>query len=175
MERRGRYLIDAPLQLSIAAPLLGIPLIVGIAYVAAVYWLPGETALNAMTVEETRRLSLQASVVYFGIAVVGLGAFAVYLTHRIVGPAQVIERAVRALVRGDYEQRVELRPGDHLTTLAAAVAELREHLLEQEESRRRLVEQLASRLAQHDAQAARELLSKLEPALPASAVKDVEG
>jgi prepilin-type N-terminal cleavage/methylation domain-containing protein len=159
--KRRRYFIDARLQLSLALPLLGVLAIVALAYAAAIYLLPGKMALETMTAEETRALFLRANLVYFAIAAVLLGAVAIFLAHRIAGPAQVIEAALRGLLRGRYDQRLALRPGDSLTSLAAAVNELRAQLRERDERQERLLRELEACLAANDLAAARALLAEL--------------
>ena len=114
-----------------------------------------------MTADETRSLFMRANIIYFGIAAAGVGAAAVYLTHRIAGPLVVIERALQAMQRGDYSQRLSLRPRDFLHSLVAAVAELRSRLAEEAEQRRRLVEEVAERLDANDWAEARKLLVQL--------------
>ncbi len=162
--KRQRYLIEARTQLAVALPLLAIPLVVALAYALAVYVLPGEAALSALTPEEARNISFRASVVYLGFGAVAMAAAAVFLTHRFVGPAWVIERAIRGMSAGEYDQRVSLRPRDHLQSLASALMDLRDQLREQDERRRQLVRELASRLDEEDVKGARDLLIQL--ALP---------
>ena len=159
--KRERYFIDARLQLAVALPLLAVLGVVALAYAAAIYVLPGVGALKGMTAAETRSLFLRANIIYYGIAAVGVAAVAIFVTHRMAGPALVIERAVRALRRGEFEQRLGLRPGDSLRSLADAVTELRGHLVEQAERRQHLLGELASRLDANDLAAARELLVQL--------------
>ncbi len=159
---KRRYLIDWRLQLSLVLPLLGVLGIVGLAYAAAIYVLPGEAALTAMTAKETRTLFFYANSIYYAIAIAALLSVALFLSHRVAGPAQVIERAVRGLRRGNYEERTSLRPSDRLVTLAEAVAELREHLREQNSRRRHLLQQVAARLDADEIAEARELLRQLE-------------
>ena len=156
-----RYFIDARLQLAVALPLLAILAVVAVAYIAAIYVLPGVGALDGMTAAETRSLFMRANIVYYSIAAAALACVAVFLMHRVAGPALVIERAVRALQRGEFEQRLQLRPSDYLKSLAAAVAELRSQLAEQEDGRQDLVRELAARLAANDLEAARGLAAQL--------------
>ena len=159
--RRERYVIDARLQLALALPLLGILAVVAFAYVAAIYLLPGENVLKSMTADETRSLFMRANIIYFGIAAAAVSAAAVYLSHRIAGPLLVIERALHAMQRGDYSQRLSLRPRDFLQSLAAAVTELRSQLAEESERRSRLAEEVAERLDANDWAEARKLLVQL--------------
>ncbi len=159
--KRKRYFVDPQLQLALALPLVGILAIVGLAYVAAIYLLPGETALQSMTAEETRAMFLQANVTYFLIAATGLGLVTVYLTHRIAGPVYVVEEALRAMTRGELNQRLALRPNDSMKSLAAAARALRDHLRSVDEQRQRLIKEASARLEAHDTASARDLLSQL--------------
>ncbi len=159
--RRDRYFVDPRLQLALALPMLAILVVVALAYVAAVYVLPGEFALKTMTAEETRSLFLRANLTYLGLAGAALAASAIYLAHRIAGPAGVLERAVRSMQGGDYSPRLALRPRDYLQSLAEAVTDLRNQLSEQEEQRRQLVKEVAARLDVNDLAEARKLLAQL--------------
>ncbi len=159
---RTRVLVDWRFQLALAGPLLGVLVMAAAAYAVAVYLLPGEAALTAMNAEETRRMLLRASAVYFALATAGLGSVALFLSHRIAGPAFVIERALRSLRDGDPGERLSLRPGDSLQELARAARELREHLGEREDRRRGLLQQIAARLDGDDIAGARELLHQLD-------------
>ncbi|UCE85985.1 MAG: hypothetical protein JSU66_16940 [Deltaproteobacteria bacterium] len=159
--KRARYLIEARTQLAVALPLLAIPVVVALAYAAAVYVLPGEAALGALRPEEARNIAFRAGVVYLAFAAVAMGAAAVFLTHRFVGPAWVIERAIRAFGRGDYDQRVALRPRDHLQSLAAAVVEFRDQLRADDLRRRHMARELLSRLDEEDLKGARDLALQL--------------
>ena len=138
--------------------------IVGLAYVAAIYLLPGEMALQTMTVEETWRLFRRANTTYYAITVVLRAAVAIILSHRIAGPARIIERALRGLLRGESDQRIALRPEDSLKPLATAVNELSSQLQEQEARRAKLIQEIDSRLETNDVAAARELLTELDSA-----------
>ncbi len=160
--KRERYLIDTRLQLSLALPLLATLGVVALAYVAAIYVIPGGSALKAMTAEETRALFLRANVVYFGIAAAAIVAVAIYLSHRIAGPAFVVERALRAMRGGDYGERLSLRPNDLLQPLAKVTTELRDALVAQDADRRQLVKELGACLDGNDLAGARELVAQLE-------------
>lgn len=160
--KREWYFVDAGVQLRLVLPLLAVLVVVALAYAAAIYLLPGPDAIETMTAEETRRLFLRANGVYFAVAVGALGAVAVFLSHRVAGPARVIERAVRGLRDGDYDDRLALRRGDSLKSLATAVRELRDQLREREEQRRKLGREIAARLDANDVRTARELLDRLD-------------
>ena len=159
--QRERYFVDPRLQLAVLVPLLTIMGMVAIACIASITLLLGDPARKALTVDETRTLFLRANGVYFIIAVVGVGAVAIFLTHRVAGPAGVIERAVRGLKNGEYSQRLSLRPHDYLKPVALAVTDLRNHLRAQDEHRRQLLEALATCLDAGDLTEARNLIAQL--------------
>ena len=159
--RRQRYFTDPRFQLALSLPLVATLVVLAVAYVAAIYVLPGELALKTMTAEETRRLFLRANLIYFGLAVAAILSAAIYLSHRVVGPAQVVERAVRGMAGGDRSPRLSLRPGDYLGSLASATTDLRDQLRELEEQRRQLVEEAITRLDAHDLAEVRKLLVQL--------------
>ncbi|MCZ6464192.1 MAG: hypothetical protein O7A09_07620 [Proteobacteria bacterium] len=170
--RRWRYLVDPGLQLTLALQMAAVLLVVAAAYALAVYGLFDEASLQALTAEETRSLFMRANLLYGGQALIFVIAVAVLLLHRIAGPAQLVERAVRGMLDGEYDHRLALRPRDGLKPLASAVAELRAHLCEREERREALLKELADHLAADDVAAARELLRReSEPALPGSTAK----
>ena len=160
-KQRARYFIEPRLQLALALPMVATLVVVGLAYIAAIYVLPGELALKTMTAEETRRLFLRAHLIYFGLAVAAILSVAIYLSHRVVGPVQVVERAVRGMAGGDRSPRLSLRPGDYLGSLASATVDLRDQLRELEEQRWQLVEEAITRLDAHDLAEVRKLLVQL--------------
>jgi HAMP domain-containing protein len=160
--KRAQYIVDFRAQSKLVLPIVLVPVIVALAYVAAVYLLPGQTAIETMSAQETRSMFLRVNILYFTLAMVCLVATALVFTHRVIGPAQVIERAVRGIQAGDYDQRLSLRPGDGLLTLAVAVGELREELREREERQRSLGREIAALLDANDLDAARELAARLE-------------
>lgn len=50
--------------------------------------------------------------------------FAIYMTHRISGPAMVIERYIKEMTAGTYESHRTLRKSDDLQAVMAALREL---------------------------------------------------
>ena len=96
--------------------------------------------------------------------IVMIGAVAVFLSHRIAGPARIIERALRGLLRGDRDQRITLRPSDSLQSLATSVNELSNQLHEQATHRAKLIQEIDAHLETDNVAAAREPLTELEPA-----------
>ena len=159
--KRKRYIVDSRLQFAFALPMLAIVLTVALAYLAAIHVIPGEAARETMTAAETRTVLLRANVFYYAFTAVAVVCVALFVSHRIAGPAFVIERAVRAMGRGDFDDRLSLRPSDYLKSLASAVTELREQIRLEDQERRRLIAELAERLDANDIASAKQLLNDL--------------
>jgi HAMP domain-containing protein len=154
--RRRIYVVDRKLQLAVAAQLLGVLGGVAALYVVGLLLLSGGGGPEKLTAGEV----LRANLIYFLLAAAILGVVALLLTHRIAGPAFVVERAVRAMAKGDHGARLGLRKRDYLKPLAAAVEELRAEL----ERRARACEELRAALDRGDLDAARSLVERVQPA-----------
>src|SRR5205823_5223414 len=83
------------------------------------------------------------------------------ITHRVAGPAMVIERAIDGLVEGRFDARLTLRRGDYLKSLAAATQRLSDHLKAEQGDRDRTCVELERAVARGDRKAAIELLQRL--------------
>jgi methyl-accepting chemotaxis protein len=141
-KRRVRnYLLDARIQLRLAAYLLG----VAVALSAALGWLLwtayAETtrvlALGNPAVAESLAQEDRARMMWMvGALVLVLAALlagAVVITHRIAGPAFAIARTCRQVARGTLAVPRPLRSGDLLVELAAEVAGMVDALRKREE------------------------------------------
>lgn len=53
-----------------------------------------------------------------------VGAFGIYLSHKIAGPIYRIEKFLGAMGAGDFSSRIRLRKGDELVSLADAINRL---------------------------------------------------
>ena len=58
--------------------------------------------------------------------------FAIWLTHRFVGPQVAIQRHIGHLTTGDYTHTCTLRDGDELKPIARALNELTEALRQED-------------------------------------------
>lgn len=159
--RRRHLLIDPSLQLRLGLQLAGVFVVIATAYVLAIYVLFDQASMESLNADEVRSLFLRANLLYGSYALVALIGAGIWLLHGISGPAMVIERAVRLLADGDASGRLTLRPGDRLQTMAAAVGELRDVLLEDQVKRRQLLAELASRIEAGELESAAELLERL--------------
>lgn len=157
--KRSRYMLASRLQRSVALQLLAVVSAVALLHALALLALGPEIRL--LQPDETRLLLAGFSSFFWLVTVTLVGGVALLLTHRIAGPALIIERAVRALARGDYEARLDLRPSDYMHSLSDSVAELRGQLREQADQRDRVLLELDAYLREADTEAALESLEQL--------------
>lgn len=152
---RRSYLVDRGLQLK-----LGILMAVCAAFVAVAVgaWLqsahtaaitaPGVDYVARRSAEATHRLVL---TIFAGAAAAGAiaaGLAGVVVAHRVAGPAMVMRRYVASMAKGRYPRIRGLRRHDELTdlfsTLADAVARLREREERQVENLEQVLEAMRS-------------------------------
>ncbi len=157
--KRRTYVVHSRLQWAVALQLLGVLGAVALLYLGSILLLG--RYIRLLNPEETRLLYVSFNALYWTLAMVLITGVALYQTHHVAGPAQVIERAVRALQDGDYDQRLTLRPRDYLMSLAEAVSNLSSHMREQNECRRQLLQELSTCVEANDALAAHERLVQL--------------
>ena len=162
------------MQFSLALSLTGVMAGVAALYALALYLVPATGALESMNAEETRRFFLGTNLVYFALAMMVLFTVALMLTHRIAGPALVLERAIRGTMKGQYEHRLKLRKRDHLQPLASAIADWRDHLERGYEKQRSLIKDLGHCLEEGDAEGAKELVKQFRETVPQKHVPSEE-
>lgn len=152
--RRKKYVVDRDLQFAVAAQLLGVLGGVAVLYGVGLYLLTGGDRAGELTAQEV----LRANLIYFLLAVAILVVVSLLLTHRIAGPAFVLERALRAMLRRDYSARIHLRRRDYLKPLAASVEELRVEL----ERRREILDAVRDALEEGSVEKARAAFDRLD-------------
>ncbi|MHC4954684.1 MAG: hypothetical protein ACYTGZ_12430, partial [Planctomycetota bacterium] len=128
INRRRTRIVDTKLQVSLAVTLTGVMAGVAALYALGLYVLPSTGAMERMNAEETRVFFLGTNLVYFALATMILFSVALILTHRVAGPAMVIERAIRGTMSGEFNHRLQLRKRDHLQPLAKTILEWRNQL-----------------------------------------------
>jgi len=160
--RRRNYVTDLRMQLSVSFSMVGMLVAVCLVYGVTV-WLMSDwgSVSEEWTSNEATNMGMLVNGIFFLVALLSSIVVSIFATHRIAGPAMVIERAVRGLCDGDYEQRLTLRDKDHLQTLAAAVRELRTKMLEDRKTQKRLHVQIESALGSGETDLALELCRTL--------------
>jgi methyl-accepting chemotaxis protein len=159
--RRGTYIVDRELQFAFVFHFVAALALMGALYVAAVYLLPNAVVLEELGADEMRAYLLRSNLVYFVLATALLCGLSILLTHRVAGPARVIEHAVDGIRDGDFSRRLTLRKRDYLKGLAASVAQLSAHVRKREGERLALLRSIDRCLEENDLPAARELLHQL--------------
>ena len=158
--RRTQMLIDHRMQIAVMLMTITAPIIVAFVYMSAIALLPNDGVLT-LTGAEATRLAIKINLVYCLFCAISLAGVAIIFTHRVAGPAMVMERAIEAFGKGDYHPRLKLRKEDYLKKLASA---LQDHglRLEQNSTRRReLIDDVTQALADDDLATARELLAEM--------------
>ncbi len=153
---RTQYLVNRRLQIHVTLQLMAVTAGIGLLYTLALHVLPAPAA-GVLQTPEMSSFVINSTLIYFGIATVILGTLTIILTNRIAGPAFVIHRAVAAMRRGDYSERLTLRGRDHFKGLAAEIAALREEIV----ARDGRMQDLKACLETGDIEAATELLAQL--------------
>ena len=171
--RRLSYLVNNRMQLTMAFYMLAVMVGVAGLYLAALFLLPGQGTIEQLNAQETREVMLRANLIYFVLAACILFTVIILVSHRVAGPAFVVERALKGINAGDLEQRLSLRKRDYLKSMANEVNTLAQSLRERQE----LLGDLDRCLQEQDVPAARELVQRMlsaEPAKPPSEPKVVE-
>ncbi len=160
--RRKNYVTDLRMQLSVSLSMVGMLVAVCSVY-AVTLWLMSDwgSVSEEWSSNQATSIAMLVNGVFFMVALLSSIVVSIIATHRIAGPAMVIERAVRGLCEGDFEKRLTLREKDHLKSLAASVRELRTMMLEERKDQRRLHVRMESALGSGDTDLALELCRSL--------------
>ncbi|MBL8694418.1 MAG: hypothetical protein JNJ88_10015 [Planctomycetes bacterium] len=145
--KRWRFIVDAKMQYSVLYLVIGVSALTAFTFVAAAIALPAADSSASLTPSEMSSLLLQLGAVYVFFSVASLAWITIRLTHRVAGPAQVLERALRAMTQGDFGQRTKLRAKDYLQDLSQAVGEHAAHLRARREERLAMYDELQQYIA----------------------------
>ena len=151
--RRRKYINDPKLQGAVAAYVVGSLFFVAANYVVALLVF-GVNAYVPQSGAEVRGLMIQMSVVFASLAAIHMVVLAIVLTHRVVGPMQVLEKALKGMRKGDYSKRMTLRKRDYLKSLSAEIQKLSLHMQEK-------LGDVDRCLGEKDYEAAREIVARL--------------
>lgn len=159
--RRSTLVVDAAMQYSVIFVVVSILLVTAFFCVAAVYVLPDNEAVG-LTGKDAVRLAIRVNLIYCGFCLASLSWIALVMTHRVAGPAMVIERAIRGFKDGVLKPRLTLRRHDYLTALGRATEEHAEFLRRQSELRAEIASGLREALENDDDDAIRALADQIE-------------
>lgn len=162
--RRWRYIVDWKPQLSFVAEVVGVLVGVCIAFAVITFLLvlDHNDATAKLRPEEVWGFLLQITFVFMAVSSTVFVLVSIAISHRFLGPAMVIGRAVQAMIDGWYDRRFKLRRRDYLKPLAKKVEELAETLAAREEEQNRMIESLYECLDTNELDAARALLERMQ-------------
>jgi len=166
--RRWRYLVDWKPQLGFVAEIVGVLCGVCIAFAVITFLLvlDRNDASAKVRPEEIWNFLLQITAVFMVVSTVVFVLLSIAISHRFLGPALVIRRAVQAMIDGWYDRRFKLRRRDYLKPLASKVEELACVLATREAEQDQIVEDLHQCLDKSDLDTARALLDRLQDKSP---------
>lgn len=132
--RRKRFLINLPYQLGSALNVFLLVLLYALVLGFLIFYPLEQEFMAAARFEEQARLA--RIVLEFhkrlwpGVFLVALlaGLQAIFASHRIAGPLHKVQKALQALIDGDYTHRIRLRRWDRFREFEALVNELGERL-----------------------------------------------
>ncbi|MHC4138065.1 MAG: hypothetical protein ACYS0K_24260 [Planctomycetota bacterium] len=168
--RRWRYIVDWKPQLTFVAEIVGVLCGVCIAFAVVTFLLvlDRNDATAKLRPEEVWGFLLQITAIFMVVSAVVFVLLSIAISHRFLGPALVIRRAVQAMIDGWYDRRFTLRRRDYLKPLAAKVEELADVLSAREDEQRQIIESLHECLDENELDAARALLERLQDRSPKS-------
>jgi hypothetical protein len=173
-QRRRQYLIDRPTQVSVTAHVVGVLIGLGALYAVVAQLLFDVRALMTMEPERARQFMTLVHVAYVSLSGALMALTVLLLTHRFVGPAMVIRRAIEGMRQGDYGRRLTLRRRDYLKPLAQELEALRADVAGREAVRRKLLGALDRCIEARDLASAREFLDELQARTPGERPADVQ-
>lgn len=160
--RRNRMIIDKPAQLAMAFTVTGLTAAGIVVLMASMFVLPVDAYFDRVSGADMRRSLLIIMGAFFALTVIGITLSCVVLSHRFVGPAFVVRRALAAMAEGRYDERLALRSNDYLGDLADAARVLRDELISRDEK----LEELQQAVDDGDMEAARDLVATLRKTTP---------
>jgi uncharacterized Tic20 family protein len=161
--RRWRYIVDWKPQLGFVAEVVGVLIGVCVAFAVITFLLvlDRNDATAKLRPEEVWGFLLQITFIFMAVSSVVFVLLSIAISHRFLGPALVIGRAVQAMIDGWYDRRFKLRRRDYLKPLAAQVEKLAETLAAREDERNQIMESLYECLDTNELDAARAMLDRL--------------
>ncbi len=155
------FVLDDPSQSTSILSVLGV-LASGALFGAAAFYLLGRpNMLGRMLVADATVPFIATLIGCFVVAGLIAAPVMMRLTHRYVGPAYVMRRALRGMRLGDYGCRLTLRDGDFLKSLAQEIENHRRDIARRDVDRARLLHRLRQMLDAGEVEAARLHLDRL--------------
>lgn len=158
VKQRGKIIVDRSFQYRYLIFCLGLTVLLLLLFsgimMIIVKRLSGWWA-STLVIEEIVRL-LVMNGLFILLVGVSSGIYALFVSHRVAGPAYRLEMMIRQIIKGEYESEIKLRRKDYLSNIAYALNELSKKL----KSKDKLIDQI-----QADALKLKEALEKDRPQL----------
>lgn len=123
--RRRTYMVDWKLQLNYASVYIATVtlLILGFVILNMIFYFFEHRMLalhknGAIPETQSYGYFAMANVVFFVILAMGMALYAIIQSHRVAGPSLRLRRALRQMLRRDYDFYIQLRSKDYLKELA---------------------------------------------------------
>ena len=152
---RWRYIVDWRSQVGVTSQVVGVMSGICIMYAFGVFFLTQNSALLDMGPDAFRAFLLKVNAIYLIASATIFSVLTILLTHRFVGPAVALERAVRLMLKGERGRQITLRKRDYLRPLAKSLEELRVELDKRDDA----LQNLDRCLEEGDVAGAKELLA----------------
>lgn len=167
---RKKFLVERSIQLSVAVAVLGTVVVFTALYLVALMVLAADgSSLEDPSSRAATWLGVAVTGAYFLLVLVVVWIVIIRVTHRIAGPAVAIERAIRGMLDGDFDQRVQLRSSDKLLSLGVAVAEVQARGRSEQERREELHRRVGEALDRGQLDAVRALTLEFANGAPVGA------
>jgi methyl-accepting chemotaxis protein len=161
---RKQFLVEPSIQMPLMVSVLGTVVAFSALYLATILILGADgSTLDDPSSRAATRLGVAVTGAYFLLVLVAVAVVVIRMTHRFAGPARVLERAVRAMLEGDFGQRMAVRSKDMLRSLSAALLEVQTRWSREREQLAEFRGRLAEALEKGDLEAARALEREFRP------------
>lgn len=159
--KRTHWIVDPAAQLGAVFTVVGIGATFLFFGVLTRFWNlhDGSSGLDS---DRAGELALAADVLFVTFALIAVGVYVVWLTHRFVGPARVIRNALAGMATGIHGRRLTLRKRDFLKEVAAAADAVSERMRSERQATAALVEAVGPALERGEVEAARAALRAFE-------------
>ena len=159
--KRTHWIVDPAAQLGAVFTVIGIGATFLFFGVLIRFWNLHDGS-NGLDSDHAGELALAADFLFVTFALIAVGVYVVWLTHRFVGPARVIRNALTGMATGIHGRRLSLRKRDFLKEVAAAADAVSERMRSEHEATAALVESIGPALERGDVEAARAALRAFE-------------
>ena len=131
--KRSQYLTQPRYQFQFTARIIAVILLVALlsaAFTIGMLWkhLHQPDAEPDPFVLESLIAIMATLLVQFFLAIPLAFLLGIRQSHRLIGPVTRLQRTLEALGKGDFSQRITVRPGDTLESLARSINKMAEQL-----------------------------------------------